>query len=277
MGFGYPLSSSPRYEMLGRSGGAGTAITAGSTANTKGSYTTLGTTSFNYDGIWVSLTNVQGGTAQRGRIDIAVNNGGSDQIVCEDLYFDGSLGGSYYNTPSDGPSFLPVKIPKGGIVKARAQSSGTSGTFAVTVQGVSGDGRMIRGARALKAATDWTNTDPANGVVASGTSLSGWSQVQASTPNRFSALYVAASSKGSPPTLINFLVDIGWGGSGSERVLFSVTGTSYTSVTQTGLYGGPHGPWPCDMPAGTRLAARVQSAYAGASGTLGIVLYGLAA
>src|ERR1700722_1060482 len=54
MGYGAPIAASTRYETLGAATGVGTPVTSGSTANTFGSTITLGTASFDYDGIIIT-------------------------------------------------------------------------------------------------------------------------------------------------------------------------------------------------------------------------------
>ncbi len=276
MGYAPSLGASARYQMLGRSGGGGTQITANATANTKGSYATLGTASFDYDGFWVAITSVVSGTIYRQRVDIAVNTGSSDQVIAEDVYYDGSVSGAWYDN-SARSFFVPVKIPRGAVVKARCQSSTGSGTLLAAVNGMQGDARMISGFRALKSATDWSGTDPTNSLALSGATLSGWTQVTASTPARFAGLYLGLDSLGTAPGFAACIFDIGWGTAGSERVLTSIGTASYGSSGVSPLFYAPAGPFPCDLPAGTRLAVRGQSAYSSAAGTVYPVLHGLAA
>jgi hypothetical protein len=276
MGFAGNLGASARYQTLGRSGGGGTQITASATANTKGSYATLGTTGFDYDGFWVTITSVVSGTTYRQRVDLAVNTGGSDQVVAEDVYYDGSITGEWYDNSGAG-FFVPVKIPGGAVVKARCQSSTGSGTLLVSINGMQGDARLVSGFRALKSATDWTNTDPTNSLTLGGTTLSGWTQVMASTPVRFAGLYLGLDSLGAAPGFVSCFFDIGWGIAGSEQVLTTVGTASFGGGGPSPLFYHPIGPFPCDLPAGTRLAVRGQSAYSGAAGTVYPVLHGLAA
>jgi hypothetical protein len=274
VGFGWPAAASCRYELLGESGGSGTTVTSNASANVKGSYTTIGTANFAYDGFWLHITNTQGGTAYRYMVDLAVNNGGSDQIIVADMYYDGSIGGAYYTSVGALPSFIPVVVPKSATLKARCQASTGSGTVAVAVQGVQGDGRLIRPFRGLVNDTPFTNSDPTNSVTSSGTSVGSWGQIIASTSLRYSAIYFATSLAGiTAAAPIGHRIDIGWGAAASERVLFSIVSASYSAPP---VYsGGALGPYPCDLPSGTRLAVRVQSSYA--SSTLYPILYGLAA
>jgi len=275
MGYGQALGASCRYELLGESGGIGTTVTANASAHTKGSYTTLGTAGFNYDGFWLSTSNTQGGTAYRYRVDLAVNNGGSDQIIAADMFYDGSINGAYYNSVGSHSPFIPIAVPKGATLKARCSASTGSGTCAVAIIGVQGSHRLIRPFRGLLNDTPFTNTDPTNSITCSGTSVGSWGQVIASTTQRYAALFVAGSTAGSTsPGMVGFRLDIGWGAAASERVLFSIVLAGYHE-TAAAVYGGALGPYPCDLPAGTRLACRMQSSFAG--DTLYPIIYGLVA
>jgi hypothetical protein len=272
VGFGWPAAASCQYELVGESGGIGTTVTSSASANVKGSYTTIGTAGFSYDGFWLHITNTQGGTAYRYMVDLAVNNGGSDQIIVANAFFDGSIGGAYYQTAGSFLPFFPVSVPKSGVLKARCSATTGSGTVAVSVQGMQGDNRIIRPFRGVVNDTPFTNGDPTTGITTSGTTQSAWSGIIASTSVRYAAIYVSESSVGGNPGLIGYRADIGFGAAASERVLFSIVTTAYTYT----MPGSALGPYPCDLPAGTRLAARAQSSY-NAAGTYYPIIYGLAA
>jgi hypothetical protein len=262
---------------LGLSSGTGVTVTASATANTKGSYSTIGTTSFEYDAVWVTLQELVGGTGYRQRIDIAANTGGADEVIIADLFFDASTnGGAWYNTAAPFTFCVPVCVPAGAVLKARAQSSTGSGTVAVWLQGQQGDAKAVRGFRGLASATDWTNTDATGSCAFSGQTLSSWAQIQASTPNRFAGLMVGLDSGGTVPSGFQFLVDVGWGSSGSERKLFSL-GSYFYFGGFSPLSVSLAGPFPCDLPAGSRLVGRVQSNYSSAAGAIKPLLYGLIA
>ena len=271
MGFARALVSSTRYETQGISGGVGTTLTAGATANTKGSFAILGTTGFEYDGFHLYITGFTGGGTSRYRVDIAVNTGGSDQVIVEDVYFDPSPAATYY---ADQKSVLiPVNVPRGAVVKARCQSTGTSVTVAASVLGFQGDAKATKGFRALKSATDWTNTDPTNSLTLNGTTLTGWVQIMASTPVRFAGLYLTLDSLGSTSlTTAHATFEIGIGASGSEHTTGIVIARQLSALNVINM----HGPYPCDIAAGTRLAVRAQCDAADTN-SYGVVLNGLAA
>src|ERR1700691_4551548 len=189
MGYARALASSTRYQSLGVSGGVGTTLTASATVNTKGSFAILGTTGFQYDGFHLHLTGLPGSGGSRFRVDVSSNTGGSDQLIVEDIYFDASSSGSYYQDQEG--ILVPVYVPAGAALKARVQGTAASTQISASILGFSGDAKSERGFRALKSTTDWTGTDPTNSITFSGITLTGWTQVQAVAPVRLAALYLA--------------------------------------------------------------------------------------
>lgn len=276
MGYGQPLVSAARYEMLGRNGGTGTTVAANATANIKGSYVTIGTASFDYDGFWFTAGRAGvGSTGVAYRYDIAVNNGGSDQIICQDLFYEGSSLW-YLQTPS--AFYLPIRVPKGGVLKVACQSSAGGDWMYPSIQGVAGDSHFLRGFTSLIATTDWTNTGPANsGTGVGGTTQTGWVEVCASTAYRVAALYLGLALKGAGgSTYLDCMFDVATGTAGNERQLFTVHGyDDTTNGTNSALLGAPAGPYAVDIPAGTRLSVRMQGSFASATGILYPTLFGL--
>ena len=276
MGYGQPLVASTRYEMLGRVNGTGTTVAAHASANTKGSYVTLGTATFDYDGFWFTAGRSQ--TASTGvayRYDIAVNNGGSDTIICQDLFYEGSTLW-YLQTPS--AFYIPVRIKNGAVVKVRCQSSAGGDYMYPSLQGVGGDNHLMRGFTSLIACTDWTNTAPTNaGLAAIPPAQTGWVEVCASTAYRVAALYLGLALKAAGgSTFLDCMFDVAMGVGGSEMQLFTVHAYDDTiNGTNSALLGAPAGPYPVDIPAGTRLSVRMQGSFTSASGILYPTLFGI--
>ncbi|HYD07795.1 MAG TPA: hypothetical protein VEC60_18815 [Reyranella sp.] len=266
MGYGLPLASAARYETLGAGTGTGTTVTAGS-ANVKGSYATIGTASFGYDGIFVTALKPVGTGVARGRLDIATNTGGSDQIVVADWYWSTISG---FSSGGQVQRYLPVRIPAGATVKARWQSATGSATLSVMIVGMQGDARQIPGFRAIASLTDFTNSDPSNSVTLSGTTQTAWTQVIASSGSRVTGVIGNLADLGTAlGTAVHCLIDIGWGGAGSERVLSRSLHMLGSNIGYQQI-----GPLPCDFPAGTRFAFRAQCSAADTN-VLGLALNGL--
>jgi hypothetical protein len=270
VGYARALVSSTRYETQGISGGVGATVTSGA-ANTKGSFSTLGTTGFEYDGVHLTITGLPGAGTGRFRIDVSSNTGGSDQLIVEDLYFDASPADLY--TVDQKSILVPVAVPAGAVLKARAQATAASLALSVGILGFQGDAKATKGFRALKSATDWTNTDPTNALTLSGTTLTGWTQIMAATPVRLAGLYLELDSLGNTGQAnAHATFEIGIGASGSEHSTGIVVARQ---LFASGLVGC-HGPYPCDVAAGTRLAVRAQCDAANTD-SYGVVLNGLAA
>lgn len=260
MEYDFPLCSSANYDGLGAGTGTGTTVAAAN-ANAKNTYVTIGTSTFSYDGFYAFLCG--GATAGRKRWDIAANLGGSDQIIAADLFSDQAAN-------SDGTSILwaPVRVPSGAILKARIQPHTANAGGIITLAGYRGDAKRARGFSRIISCTDWTNSDPTNSVTLNGTTQTGWTQICASTPNRLAGLYATFTNLGNAVTGVRILVDIGFGGAGSEKVLL-------TFLRHNVLANGPiYGPFPCDIPAGTRLSVRMQASGADTQ-VVSVVLNGI--
>ncbi len=264
MGYGNALACSTRFETLGLSGAIGTLVTSGSGAY--GTLTTIGTTSFDYDGFIVDFQPYTSTSVTQARVTITAGNGGGDEAIVADYFIDGSY---VYSARSVD---FAVAVPKGAVLKAKLYGPNTSVAEWMTICGYQGDGRRPRGFSRVVSLTDWTGQDPTGSITMTGTTQTGWAQIQASSPNRAGGLYWMLDGRGkgnSGLTSLRASFDIGWGASGSERVFYQI-------ATWTNIANGHGGPIPCDFPAGTRFAFRGI-----ASGTdtdvLSIVLCGLAA
>lgn len=257
-----------RIETLGAGTGTGTSVTANSTPNVKGaSWTQIGSaTSFDYNEVFLSIA-LGGTVVGRVRFDLGVvTSGGSTQIIAADLFMD------FSTVASHADFVLPVNIPKGATLWGRCQSNTASVVLSVVINGIQGQGRMMRGCRGIASCTDWTNTDPTNTATLNGTTFTSWVQIQSSTAQRIGGLIVAIDGKGATLTSANVLFQVGWGSAGNERTLFQF------AVRMAGAINVPPavGPIPCDLPSGTRLAFRAQASAADTN-VLGLALMGLIA
>ena len=94
----------------------------------------------------------------------------------------------------------------------------------------------------------------------------------AATPVRLAGLYLEIDSLGSAGTS-HATFEIGIGASGSEHSTGIIVARQLVSG---GALVNCHGPYPCDIAAGTRLSVRAQCDAANTS-SYGVVLNGLAA
>jgi hypothetical protein len=280
VGTSRPKIASPRYQLLGRSGsaGTGTAVAASATADTKGSYVTIGTTSYAYDGF--KLTNGRSGVGSTGvayRIDLATDDGlgGGPQIIMQDMFYEGS---TLWYLQALSPIEIPVRIPSGVDLKMRCQSSAGGDWVYPSIQGVSADNSRVRGYTKLLPATDWTGTAPNNsGFNPGGATQTGWVTVCASTSDLFAGLYVGLALRGAGgSTYLDFMIDVAIGSVGNEQYLFTVHGyDDSNNGSPSAMLGCPAGPYDCDIPAGSRIAMRFQGSFASATGVLYPTAFGL--
>lgn len=120
----------------------GTGIDPGGSANTKGAYSSalIASTSFDYKGFFVCIggnKNSVVAALTRARLDIAIGAASSEQVILPDYQIVCGTAGDAY-MPGVSP-FLPIPIPAGSRISARAQSSNTDATdrlFDVVLYGV---------------------------------------------------------------------------------------------------------------------------------------------
>ena len=137
MGYGNPMVSAARYEFIGRPLSTGLTLTSGSSGY--GSLATLGTNSFDYDGVYIFLNYNNSGA--RMRFSFTYNNSGTDEPLVTDLFADTQI-----VSAAMGP-FIPVAVPKNSIIKGKMHSVGGSNAVNVVLQGMQGDSRQLRGFR----------------------------------------------------------------------------------------------------------------------------------
>lgn len=268
MGYGPPLLSSTRYQFLnaGQAAGAGGANATSGTA-VYGSLATIGTAAFDFDALYFQCW----GSATRARISMTANTGGGDEPLITDVFFDNSFESNAYSLSLQ----VPAYVPRGALLKWKVASPANTNVFGTVVQGVQCDARATRGFPQLISATDFTGVDPTNKVTASGTTTTGWVVAQAVTTARIAALYAFWDSCGNGVVgnQLFYQFDLGWGPSGSEKLL-----TSFAAIMgnpSSGVFAvQPWGPFPCDIPAGSRLVYRLTVNVANTA-TSALVLCGL--
>jgi hypothetical protein len=271
MGYGTPLLSSTRYQYLnaGMAAGAGGAsLTSGSVAY--GSLVTLGTAEFDFDALYLQCW----GSAARFRLSLTANTGGGDEPLITDAFIDFSFEANF----TTWSLFVPASLPRGAIIKGKVFSTSGSNVIGVVAQGVQGDARMTHGFKQLISATDFSGQDPTNFVTANGTTTTAWVVAQAVTTQRIAGLYAFVDARGATTPLGNQLFyqyDLGVGPSGSEKLLTSFVVFTGNTASNAFFYP-PSGPFPCDVPAGSRMVYRV-TANVPNTGVSSLVLCGLAA
>ena len=230
----------------------GTTITGGG-ANTKGSYTDIGaTTTFDYE--WIVFTSGNGSAAADYVLDLAINVGGNRFIIAQDLRF--------CNIRAANEQWdiyaLPLHVPSGSQLSVRCASSTASATCQVVIIGYSSGQFGAPGysrcqAFYTSATSRGINCDP--GAVAHTKTRT---QITASTSDRAVALLVYVGPNADiAAAATRWLFDIEVGGAGTEQVLlpnmYLGRGAPYDIPTSKVF-----GPYPCDIPAASRMSVNIQ-------------------
>ena len=230
----------------------GKVVTASGSTNTKGSPTELiASTAYEASGVYVNVHSNTGAT----QIFMDLMIGAStEDIIVPDLVFSRS------NQINMDRVYLPIKIPKGSRVSARTQGSVASSLLYVMLQLIpsaptypAGFGRCT--AYGLTAAsTTMTSVDAGGTADTEGA----WTQITASTTNPIRSMIVGVGPGSDITTgaLCYFQLDIGVGSATEAAIISDMSLVRETASDQPKpIY---HGPYPCNIPAGTRLAARAQ-------------------
>lgn len=244
-----------RAETLGAtytagSAATGTTITASATANAKGSWTSLGTPSFQYEAFDVVLAQT---AASNKCIDIGINDGsGNWHVIVADLQFNGS------KSADEMKAFcLPVRLKSGQQVGMRMQASTGSHVVIATLHGYSrGDSGAPGYSRMVRLSVTTTSRGTAVDPGATASTKGAWAEITASTAQHYDAFFLIVGQNGdvTRTATATALMDIGLGAASSERVLLGNVFMRWTTTLD-----GPvtqMGPIPIQIPAGVRLAAR---------------------
>lgn len=228
-------------------------LESSSTANTKGSWVTLGTT-LTSAASWINLAcgPISSTTGDRSiLLDLAIGGAGSETIVLSNLV----MGFRNYHN-----HLIPLHLPAGATLRGRI-SCGLSGsnfvfTRTTAYHGEPDSGLTVPGRittyGAVPASSSGTTVTP------SGTSnvMGSWAELTSSTTAPIHALMVAVQSSSTTiPSFREYLIDIGVGPSGQETVI-----VPHWKVAFNSPYVFPQSPELCplsvSLPAGVRLSAR---------------------
>lgn len=250
---------------------AGTVVTGGS-ANTKGSYTELiASTGIDYNHIEIFVRDSE---ATDILLDISVGSAGNEVVVASNLYIS-STAGSTKRMIITIP--IPIHIPVGTRISARCQAGGASDICLVNGVGYSSGLGGQRGRAKVVAYGDDTAASGGTAVDAGGVAHTKGSYVQltASTNEQLKEIMlIVGLNANTAMSTSGFLVDIAVGAAASEEVLVPnialYTDSANDSVSQAVFR------CPIAIPAGTRIAVRMQSTTtASPDDILDMVVYGV--
>lgn len=237
----------------------GVSVTAHASANTKGAWSQLvAALGHDVEGFMLRIDNGNDALTTAFLLDLGVGAAGSEQVLVPDImaYFTAPTGGSIFFIVGRTAAFFPVSIPKGTRVSMRCQASTGSRVLAVSVLWVTAG---FRGGRGLGRATAYgvtTSTSKGTSMTIPASGTGSWVQLVASTtyPSRALAIFLCPST--AMAQHVAFTVEWALGGSGAEKSLglAPLTWRPATVYCQSGHFIGAY---PCVIPAGTRLAARI--------------------
>lgn len=249
------LSSRWETLVLASAGGAdGRTCTSAGTINTKGTWVTDTTwkPTFTWNLMQVTLLNASAGDYT---VDIGIDDGsGNVYVICPDLRCPGlrvaRAGMVHY--------MLPLHVEQGKQLAFRCAASVVSlqcrvtiGGGAIGMGGSMGFGRMV--ALYSPSSSRGVAVDPGGTVDTKGS----WAQLTSSSSDRVVAVVGCIGHNNDIARAANqsMLLDIGIGAASSERVL--IPDLHFTAETnQDQWLPSTFGPYPCDVPSGTRFAAR---------------------
>lgn len=230
-----------------------TVLTSGGGIGTKGAYVQLiASTTYAAKGIIVEITGNAAGFLDI--VDIAVGAGGSEVVLLPDL-----LGGQATTVICTNRYFFPCSIPAGTRISARNAGSINGTTVQVAVQLLHAG--MLDGGYGNIVKAYGVDTANAVGTLVTGNASANtkgsYSQLTASTSQTIEAMVVALTEHATITPSKWQLVDIAVGAGGSEVVVLSNLQFAQQDSGDN-FYELVSGPFPCNIPAATRLSARLQ-------------------
>lgn len=234
------------------------------TSNTKGAFAEIvASTSQDFDSLIVHI----GSFANYNALwDIAVGGSGAEVVVVPNL-----LVGGYASMTFT----LPLQVPAGSRISTRGAAAGGTTSAYVTVIGVTGG---LWGAPSGGYIDDLgTTLASSRGILldagATINTYPGWTTIKASTTRDIAALaLIVQGNANAGPTSTLWRLQVGVGAASSEVILHETSFIVSTLASMT-----PHAFWlPSDIPAGSRVAARVRSSTNDATDrVINFNLYGL--
>lgn len=273
----FPLFAGQKVTVAGNdTSTSGGALLTASTANAEPSSFTelIASTAEEGLGFWM-IALCPSGANQDYLIDVAIGASSAEVEIITDFLLSGAsaASGSYSTT------FWPVRIPKGSRVSARCRSSTASSTLRLSLyllHGGAASGQPLGRVTSYGPATadsGGVSVDPGG---TANTKNATWTQIVASITNPMRGMVVAFGGQiNTVRTTCTWLVDIGVGSAGSEKVkvpnIQLRTNATGDLITPSAL-----GLIPIQVPAGVRLAATAACSTSDATDRLlDVCVYGI--
>jgi hypothetical protein len=243
-------------------------VTANAVANTKGAWqqvfastvTDSGWLVVQPDDVFVSATNT--GTL----LDVGVGAAGVEQVIVPNIVMGAWQHGSMF--------MCPMFIPAGSRVSIRIQSAVASKAFPVKVNllpcAVQADACQWCEALGVSAGTSGGTTLPTPSVAGTKTA---WVQLSAGLTRDTSVICWSMGTLGTNIAAAKGGIDIGYGPSGQEQPL--VANARWEQLGTENINPCMF-PVPCNLPAGTRIAARFDSTSTAAASVPQVAAYAFA-
>jgi hypothetical protein len=245
----------------------------GSNANEKGSWEEL-IAATSWEAQAISLMAVDVGNNTDFLLDIGVGAGGSETVLIPNLLI---TGGSAFGATNEMLTF-PVGIPKGSRVAARCQAAAAAQDMDLAAYLHSHD--WTASAPLSRVTAYGANTADSGGVEVdpggSANTKGAYSEIEDATAAPCRLLYIALGNQGNTArAAFSALLDIAVGAGGSEVVIIPDLQLGTQNNTNT-IRPQWLGPFPVNIPAGVRLAARAASSTTDATDRLfDVAVYGV--
>lgn len=255
------------------------AVTPHATAHTKGSWATQdGSTPDRVDGLYVTSVDF-GNNSTRRTVLFDVGVGAGPTTLISNLMVCPSHVSAANNMREVAQHvYFPVSLPPSELFKMRAQSSLAShpDVYAYVMP-------MKSGLPCVGSVVDTYGADTANSrgtvLTASGTDgvYGAWAPITTSSERVKAFVLAFGHGQADYTTFTNqwAIVDIGIGSAGSETEILMIADIGASAGT--GILGQQwYGPYFIDIPAGTRISARVRKQHTSASQrTIDVIMYGI--
>lgn len=234
-------------------------ITAGSPAHTKGAWTEIvGGLGINASAIMLrgTVENVYPNEEGNSLIDIGMGAAGSERVIIPNLFHPSSEGMQV---------LLPVRFPAGQRLAVRMQSVIASATMSLMITMMDQGYWSPPGFDLVESSADLANsrghtlTDPG-----AAHTKGAWTELIASTSFAAKKMLVVVDKLYGEDGDAKSTVDIGVGSAGNEVVIVPDIYTWHKQFSSVGRL--PYSLWDVNIPPGSRVAARYQSAGSAAGG-----------
>jgi hypothetical protein len=280
---GFPLGLQLCNEqVLGVASSAGTACAKSATANTKGAWKQL-IAATAYDACWLTATLVIDYAGDMSEaFDIGFGASGSEVAVVNNLMLPGVTSLADNSPYSVIEYSFPLHVPAGTRIAARVQSPLTTDEdgSSIAVNLYDGAFTQIEGAAGVDAIGFNSSTTLGTALVPGASGAFGsYAQLTASTSRDYMGIFLGFDTQGALPALGgNFEIEVAIGASGSEHIIKTTLGFASnlgSSRTAWLPLGSPF--LPINIPAGTRIAARISenNVFGTSQSNFGLTLYGV--